>query len=244
MSRKAPIAISYRPKEQDYLPVVVAAIRHHLGDWPVVLLTEAQDLPPEAWLKRNRVEAITRWEHSPDANKILRLWEHQAIFARHFDRWIWWHDDMLLLHPVKDPVAEFSRPRVRHGPRQRPNRKLSNWQGWLWDTLGFFACQSIDAPNPVLHVPRLVERAALEGIPEHWNRERLLFEPTYLLWHWHQLGLQPTVEDSYRIGIFKGELPELQALEQGGHSILTWGRKIDHTSAREVFGARYPLDFN
>ena len=144
---RAPIAISYRPKTQDYLPVVVAAIRRFQGDWPIVLLTEAKDLPPADWLAAWQIDAITDWSHSPDANKVRRLWEHQDIFAAHFERWIWWHDDMLLLRPVQDPVAEFSRPRVRHLSKPRPNKKLANWHTWLWDTLGFFECQSMMRPQ-------------------------------------------------------------------------------------------------
>lgn len=241
---KAPIAISYRPKRHDYLPVVVAAIRRHLGDWPVALLTEERDLPPAAWLERNDIRTLTDWQHSPDANKVLRLWEHQAIFARHFERWIWWHDDMLLLHPLEDPVAEFQRPRVRHGPRQRPNRELNNWQGWLWDTLGFFDCQGIAAPNPVLHIPRVIDRAELASIPAAWNRSRLLFEPTYLLWHWHRAGLRYEVDETCRIGVFSGEMPDIASLEQSVHGILTWGRKIDHASARAAFARHYPVDFD
>ena len=79
-----PIAISYRPKANDYLPVVVAAIRRFLGDWPIVLLTQARHLPPPAWLEAWHVDTITDWAHSDNANKVLRLWEHQEIFAAHF----------------------------------------------------------------------------------------------------------------------------------------------------------------
>ena len=76
-----PIAISYRPKANDYLPVVVAAIRRFLGDWPIVLLTQARHLPPPAWLEAWHVDTITDWAHSDNANKVLRLWEHQEIFG-------------------------------------------------------------------------------------------------------------------------------------------------------------------
>lgn len=243
MSRKVQIAISYRPKRHDYLPVVVAAIRRHLGDWPIALLTEERYLPPEAWLSRHDIRILTDWRHSADANKVLRLWEHQQVFARHFERWIWWHDDMLLLRPLQDPIAEFQRPLVRHGPRSRPNRELSNWQGWLWDTLGFFACQGIPAPNPVLHVPRLIDRSALLSIPANWDRNRLLFEPAYLLWHWHRKGLDFEVSEDYRIGVFDGRMPAIEELERSRYTFLTWGRKIDHDSARAEFARVYPLDF-
>jgi hypothetical protein len=238
-----PIAISYRPKEHNYLPVVVAAIRRCLGDRPIVLLTEKKNLPPASWLNANGIQAITDWEHSPRANKILRLWEHQDIFARHFERWIWWHDDMLLLRPVEDPAREFNKPRVAHGMRQRPNRKLARWHGWLWDTLNFFRCQNIAAPNPVLHVPRLVERSYLESIPAEWNRKRLLFEPTYLLWKWHQQGLKGELDTGFRKSVFKGEMPAIAELEAEGFTILNWGRKIDHSSTARAFGERYPLRF-
>ncbi len=243
MSKNVPIAISYRPKRHDYLPVVVAAVRRHLGDWPIALLTEPQYLPPARWLTALDIQVITDWQHSPGANKVLRLWEHQAIFARHFERWLWWHDDMLLLRPLADPVTELQRPLVRHGPRPRPNRELSNWQGWLWDTLGFFDCQNIPAPNPVLHIPRLIDREALLSIPAHWNRGRLLFEPTYLLWHWHRQKLEFLVDEDYRIGVFDGQMPAIDELERSGSTFLTWGRKIDHDSARSEFARVYPVEF-
>ncbi len=243
MISRAPVAISYRPKEQDYLPVVVAAIRRHLGDWPVVLLTEKVSLPPDKWLKNNKIETITDWRHSDGANKILRLWEHQEVFARHLERWIWWHDDMLLLRPLADPEAEFSRPLVRHRQRKRPNKELNNWHTWLWDTLGFFRCLSVSAPNPVLHIPRLIDRVALASIPAQWNRSRLLFEPTYLLWHWHCQQVKPDVAENYRECIFEGEMPPLADLEASGQTILNWGRHIDHDSAAREFGRQYPLGF-
>lgn len=238
-----PIAISYRPKRHDYLPVVVAAIRHHLGDWPIVLLTAKKDLPPHKWLEINRVDTITDWQHSQKANKILRLWEHQEIFSRHFERWIWWHDDMLILRPVKDPQTEFSRPLVARGERKRPNKELSNWHGWLWDTLNFFQCLNISAPNPVLHTPRVIDREMFNSIPGDWNRTRLLFEPTYLLWRWHQLGVDVEVAECYRKGEFKEQIPPISQLEDAGFTIFTWGRKMDHESARIEFGKMYPLNF-
>ena len=243
ISKDVPIAISYRPKKNDYLPAVVAAIRLQIGDWPVVLITEQKDLPPENWLRDNNITTITNWQHSADANKVLRFWEHQEILCRHFQRWIWWHDDMLLLKSVADPVTEFSRPLVRHGPRPRPNRKLNNWRGWLWDTLGFFSCQGILAPNPVLHIPRLIDREVLNSIPSSWNRSQLLFEPTYLLWCWHQAGIEYLIDESYRIGIFKGEMPTIKSVEDAGHTILTWGRKVNHESTRCEFSTRYPVTF-
>ena len=243
MDMRAPIAISYRPKAHDDLPVVVAAIRHHLGDWPIALLTEAHTLPPAAWMESNAIQPITDWCHSPGANKVLRLWEHQAIFARHFERWIWWHDDMLLLRPVADPELEFARPRVRFSQRKRPNRALSTWHCWLWDTLGFFRCQNVPAPNPVLHIPRLIERDALAAIPDTWNRSRLLFEPTYLLWHWHRTGQEAFVDPGVRRAVFAGELPPLADLEGDDCLILNWGRKIDRPSLERSFGSRYPLNF-
>jgi len=241
--KNVPIAISYRPKRHDYLPVVVAAIRRHLGDWPIALLTREETLPPAQWLDSQDIQVITDWCHSADANKVLRLWEHQDVFARHFERWIWWHDDMLILRPLADPVSEFQRPLVRHGPRSRPNRQLSNWHGWLWDTLGFFECQTIPAPNPVLHIPRLIDRAVLQSIPPDWNRNRLLFEPTYLLWHWDQLGLDYQITEDYRIGIFDGQMPSIEELERRGYSLATWGRKIDHEAARASLVRHYPLEF-
>ncbi len=243
MSFQSPIAISYRPKKYDYLPVVVASIRRHLGDWPIALICEAKDLPHAGWLERNAVRAITDWQHSEDANKVLRFWEHQAVFSRYYESWIWWHDDMLLLRSVADPVQEFSRPMVARKQARRPNRKLSNWRCWLWDTLAFFDCQNIPAPNPVMHVPRLIDRESLLSIPAHWNRSRLLFEPTYLLWRWHQLGLQPRLTEDYRKSVFEGEMPAIAGLESAGFTILNWGRKMEHESARREFGRLYPTTF-
>ena len=241
--KNIPIAISYRPKRDDYLPVVVAAIRRHMGDWPIVILCEAGHLPPNKWLQRHAIQAITDWEHSPGANKVLRLWEHQEVYSRHLESWIWWHDDMLLLRQLQDPHAEFQRPLVRHAPRARPNRKLSNWHGWLWDTLGFFACQGIPAPNPVLHIPRLINRTVLQSIPKEWDRSRLLFEPTYLLWHWHQAGLAFETDEDYRIAVFDGLLPPIAELERSSHTFMTWGRSIDQDSARAELARCYPVDF-
>ena len=80
--RNVPIAISYRPKRHDYLPAVVAAIRRHMGDWPIVLLCEAGHLPPNKWLQRHAIQTITDWEHSPGANKVLRLWERTPVWGR------------------------------------------------------------------------------------------------------------------------------------------------------------------
>jgi hypothetical protein len=240
---RPPIAISYRPKEQDYLPVVVAAIRHHLGNWPIALLTETQYLPPEVWLERNEIQTITNWQHSPRANKVLRLWEHQEIFANHFSSWIWWHDDMLLLKPVANPAEFFSRPLIAHRQRKRPNEELNNWQGWLWGTLAFFRCQSIYAPNPVLHTPRLIERNSLNDIPENWNRKRLLFEPTYLLWHWHRNHLEPELAKNYRKSAFKGTPPTIESLVDKGFYFMNWGRKVDHAGMRAELGKHYPLTF-
>lgn len=240
---RAPIAISYRPKEQDYLPVVVAAIRRFQGDWPIVLLTEAKDLPPTDWLAAWHIDAITDWSHTRDANKVRRLWEHQDVFAAHFERWIWWHDDMLLLRPLQDPAAEFARPRVRHLSKPRPNKKLANWHTWLWDTLGFFECQSMMAHNPVCHIPRLIERAALRSIPAHWNRDRLLFEPTYLLSHWHATAQEVELVGGFIKSVFEGEMPDLDSLGDQQFTVLNWGKKIDHASAERAFAAHYPLSF-
>ena len=243
---KAPIAISYKPKKNDYLPVVVAAIRRHLNDWPIVLLTQPQDLPPPGWLENNAIQALTNWSHSENPNKVLRLWEHQTVFADHFDRWIWWHDDMVLLRPLSDPEETFSEPVVSKPDRRRPNRKQSNWYTWLWDTLTFFQCQNIPAPNPVLHTPRLVSRDVLASIPDHWDRSRLLFEPTYLLWHWHRTSQIPVVKPRVRAACFQGSLPSLESLEnetQDSPNILVFGRKIDQNSARAELGRRYPLNF-
>jgi hypothetical protein len=240
---KPPIAISYRPKAEDYLPVVVAAIRQHLGDWPIVLLTEERHLPPGAWLEKNSIETITNWSHSPRAGKVLRLWEHQEIFASQMESWIWWHDDMLLLRPLADPAATFDLPWISHRQRKRPNKELSNWENWLWETLAFFRCQNIYAPNPVLHTPRLVRRSVLESIPENWNRKRLLFEPTYLLWAWHQAGIHPEVARDYRKGVFKGDIPSLESMQSQGFTIFNWGRNINHSTARQVFGQHYPVTF-
>lgn len=241
--RHPPIAFSYRPKEHDYLPVAVAAIRRHLGDWPIALVTEEANLPPHSWLAANDIEAITDWSHSPGANKVLRLWEHQEILARHFDAWIWWHDDMLLLRHLPDPAATFDQPLVAHRQRKRPNEALNNWQGWLWETLAFFRCQSVYAPNPVLHTPRLIEREHLHSIPANWNRKRLLFEPTYLLWKWHRQGVRPVPAKGFRTCKFSGAVPDIDELANTGHVIFNWGRKVDHDSARASFGAHYPLTF-
>lgn len=243
-SGRPPIAISYRPKEHDYLPVVVAAIKRHLPGWPIVLLTETDLLPPAAWLNRNGVHAITDWEHSPKANKILRLWEHQDIFARHYEAWIWWHDDMLLLRAPADPVACFEAPLVRHRQRQRPNKELGKYDNWLWETLSFFRCQNIYAPNPVLHTPRVIRRDVLRSIPASWNRKRLLFEPTYLLWSWHQAGVRPEVANTYRKSVFSGELPALESMASDGFTVCNWGRKIDHDHAAQEFSRHYPVTFD
>jgi hypothetical protein len=241
---RAPIAISYRPKSHDYLPVVVASIRRHLGDWPIALLTAEEHLPPGDWLQHFGITAITDWSHSDGANKACRLWEHQEVLSRYFDRWIWWHDDMVLLRAVDDPEATFSRPVVARVQRRRPNKVLSTWHGWLWDTLTFFRCQNVNAPNPVLHTPRLIERDALLAIPEQWNRSRLLFEPTYLLWLWHRRGIKPVVETGVRHAVFAGELPPLGELEADAAALtLAFGRKIDQESARRVLGEVYDLDF-
>ncbi|GAB5451257.1 MAG: hypothetical protein Hals2KO_15850 [Halioglobus sp.] len=241
---RPPIAISYQPKAEDYLPVVVAAIRRHLGDWPIVLVTQQDELPPEHWLQRNGIQSITDWSYSEGANKVMRLWEHQAVLSRHYEKWIWWHDDMLLLRPIADPESEFARAIVRQPEKRRPNKELTNWQRWLWDTLNFFQCQGIAAPNPVLHIPRLIERRVLEGIPSTWLRDRLLFEPTYLLWHWHHQRMTPELAEGYRKGEFKDKLCSLDQLEREGYTILCWGKKIDHSAAREEFGKYYPLDFD
>jgi len=192
--RRPPIAISYQPKRNDYLPVVVAAIRHYLDDWPIVLVTQEDELPPETWLTKNDVHTITNWAYSQGANKVQRLWDHQFVLSRDYSRWIWWHDDMLLLRPVADPVKEFSQAIVRKPERDRPNKELSNWDCWLWDTLSFFQCQGIVAPNPVLHIPRLIDRSVLESLPTHWDRRRLLFEPTYLLFQVGNLLSRPIRE--------------------------------------------------
>ena len=244
LDRGTPIAISYRPKSPDYLPAVVGSIRRFLGDWPIVLLTEKHHLPPREWLSAWRVEAITDWAHSVDANKILRLWEHQEIFAAHFDQWIWWHDDMLLLRHIDYPSIEFDRPRVRHGPKVRPNKKLPNWHNWLWDTLGFFECLSIAAPNPVLHVPRLIQREALQSIPPNWNKARLLFEPTYLLWHWHCCGQSFEEDNAFRTSVFKGAMPDLDSIADSGAAILNWGKGIDPETTRQSFAKHYLLNFS
>jgi len=241
---RAPIAISYRPKPQDYLPVVVAAIRRFQGDWPIVLLTEAHDLPPSDWLEKWKIDAITDWSHSPDANKVRRLWEHQEVFAAHFERWIWWHDDMLLLRPVQDPAVEFARPRVRHFARPRPNKTLTNWHAWLWDTLGFFESLSMGAPNPVCHIPRLIDRTALRSMPANWNRDRLLFEPTYLLSHWHATSQPVELAGGFIKSVFAGDMPEIDALGEQQFTILNWGKKIDHASAQRAFARHYALGFD
>lgn len=238
-----PIAISYRPKPHDYLPVVVASIRKHLGAWPIVLLTESEYLPPASWQSHNDVKTITDWSHSPKANKVLRLWEHHEVFADHFDAWIWWHDDMLLLRPLEDPVAAFEAPLIRHRQRKRPNKELGNWDSWLWETLSFFRCQNIYAPNPVLHTPRVIRKESLRSIPHNWNRKRLLFEPTYLLWAWHRAGLKPSVAKDYRKSVFSGEFPTLEVLQREGYTILNWGKQIDHESATRSFSQFYPINF-
>ncbi len=242
-NERPPIAISYRPKPHDYLPVVVASIREHLGSWPIVLLSEPENLPPQSWLDQNSIAAINDWSHSPRANKILRLWEHQNVFAQHFDAWIWWHDDMMLLRPLEDPVATFEEPLIRHRQKKRPNKELGNWDAWLWETLAFFRCQSIYAPNPVLHTPRVVRKELLQGIPENWNRKRLLFEPTYLLWSWHNAGIRPHLAKDFRKSVFSGEFPVLSDLRQDGYTILNWGKQIDHEAAARYLADLFPTDF-
>lgn len=244
MTDRAPIAISYRPKEPDYLPLVVASIREHLGDWPIALLTEHAHLPPKTWLAEYEVRTITDWVHTASANKVKRLWEHQSIFAQYFERWIWWHDDMYLLRAFDDLEAELSQPRVRFLERNRPNKELNNWHNWLWDTLNFFKCQSINAPNPVLHIPRLIERDVLFSIPHNWDRSRLLFEPTYLLWHWHHQEVKPVIDDGFRVAVFDGPVPDLEPLRAAGHSILTWGKKIEHEASVAALGGQWPPTFD
>jgi hypothetical protein len=243
VDRRPPIAISYRPKENDYLPVVVGAIRHHLGDWPIALLTEKKTLPAQRWLDSNSIRPITDWRRSARAGKVLRLWEHQQVFAQNFDAWIWWHDDMLLLRPLESPISAFDAPLIAHRQRKRPNKELRNWENWLWETLAFFRCQNIYAPNPVLHTPRLIRRDLLDSIPANWNRKRLLFEPTYLLWAWHSAGIQPELAKNFRKSIFTGEIPPLASLQDQGFTIMNWGKKIDHEQARTEFGRQYPLGF-
>ncbi len=240
---RPPIAISYRPKEDDYLPVVVGAIRQHLGDWPVALLTEQHTLPSRCWLDTHGIAPITDWHHSERAGKVLRLWEHQQVLAQHFDAWIWWHDDMLLLRPLENPVETFDAPLIAHRQRKRPNKELRNWENWLWETLAFFRCQNIYAPNPVLHTPRLIRREILESIPAQWNRKRLLFEPTYLLWAWHNSQIRPELARGFRKSAFSGKIPSLESLRDQGFTIMNWGKKIDHQKAREEFGRHYALDF-
>jgi len=71
----------------------------------------------------------------------------------------------------------------------------------------------------------------------------LLFEPTYLLWRWHQQGLVLQLAEGYRKGDFKSEISSLDQLEKEGYTILCWGRKIDHVAARAEFGKYYPLVF-
>ena len=208
-----------------------------------VLVTQEDELPPQPWLARNQIQPLTDWAYSEGGNKVIRLWDHQAALARHHSQWIWWHDDMLLLRPIADPVTEFSAPLVRKAEAERPNKSLSNWEGWLWNTLNFFQCQGITAPNPVLHIPRLIDRDILDSIPPGWQRDRLLFEPTYLLWHWHQQGLEPQVARGYRTGEFKDQITPPDNLRAEGYTILCWGKKIDHGAAREEFGKHYPLGF-
>jgi len=243
MFDRAPIAISYKPKNPDYLPLVVSSIRQYLPDWPIVIQAEAKDLPPQIWLERNHIEPIIRAAHPKDANKVNRLWDHQRVFAEHYDRWIWWHDDMYLLHDLPSPEATLSEPRVRRLEQNRPNKKLHVWHGWLWDTLAFFQCQSIAAPNPVLHVPRLIERESLNSIPANWDRSRLLFEPTYLLWHWHNHNLQPFEDSVFRCAVFKGTIPDVFSLQAAGHTILTWGKKIDHEGSMKLLAGDQTKSF-
>lgn len=243
MRDATPIAISYRPKPNDYLPVVVASIREHLGAWPIVLLTEDQYLPPQDWLDRNSITPITDWSHSARANKVLRLWEHQEVFARDLDAWIWWHDDMLLLKPLENPIATFEKPLIRNRQKKRPNMELGNWDNWLWETLAFFRCQNIYAPNPVLHTPRVIRRKTLRSIPDNWNRKRLLFEPTYLLWAWHQAGATPELARGFRKSCFSGGLPDLDDLQAQGFTILNWGKQIDHENVKRNLAQRYPVTF-
>ena len=62
-------------------------------------------------------------------------------------------------------------------------------------------------------------------------------------WHWHLQNIQFEVSSDYRIGIFKGEIPDIQELSSAGYSFLTWGRKIDHASARAAFSRLFPTGF-
>ena len=46
-------------------------------------------------------------------------------------------------------------------------------------------------------------------------------------------------------GIFSGEIPPLESLQDQGFTIMNWGKKIDHDhdQARAAFGRQYSLDF-
>jgi hypothetical protein len=88
------------------------------------------------------------------------------------------------------------------------------------ETLAFFRCQSIYAPNPQLHTPRLLRKSVLESIPENWHHKRLLYEPTYLLWAWHQAGVHPQIARDYRRGMFKEAAPSLESLQPQGSTIF------------------------
>lgn len=241
---RIPIAISYLPKMVDYLPSVVGAIRHHLGDWPIHLVTQEQYLPPERWLVSNKVEPLTDWSHSEGANKQKRLWEHQEVLASRFDRWISWHDDMLLMKPVDDPEQKFALPIVRHMERERPNKEMNAWHRLLWETLAFFRIQSMRAPNPILHTPRTIYKSSLESIPSHWDRSRLVFEATYLLWHWNNTNQTPILDPSFRFAVFQNTIPPLDTICDSDPTILVWGKKINNTDWRaELVRHQYPVDF-
>jgi hypothetical protein len=119
-----------------------------------------------------------------------------------------------------------------------------NWQSRLWETLAFFRCQNIKAPNPILHTPRLIRRTLLHSIPENWNRNRLLFEPTYLLWNWHQAGFQTEIAKNYRKSVFSGDIPSIESLQSDGYTILNWGKKINHQTAQLEFDKFYSTKFD
>ncbi|MDZ7783661.1 MAG: hypothetical protein U5K56_12250 [Halioglobus sp.] len=95
-----------------------------------------------------------------------------------------------------------------------------------------------------LHIPCTIERRTLLSIPAEWNRKRLLFEPTYLLWQWHRHGIEPEVASGFRKCVFTGGIPPLDELERSGHTIFNWGRHIDHDVAAREFGRLYASGFD
>jgi hypothetical protein len=80
-------------------------------------------------------------------------------------------------------------------------------------------------------------------MPANWNRNRLLFEPAYLLSHWHNTAQDVELVAGFRKSIFEGEMPDIDSLGDLEFTILNWGKRIDHASTQRAFARHYPLSF-